>query len=219
MQPITDGQRRKSGLVKAGLDIEVESFRIIDEEIGDHSFLQDEWRIVRRVIHTTGDFDYAQRIRFTSNAVLGGIEALKGGASIYADTRMIRAGLAPWRLEWYGNEVICPSESHESRELAEKDGVTRTLAAFRSCGAKLNGAVIAIGNAPTALLEAIRLIEEEGIKPALVVGVPVGFVQAEESKTALLDLRQPSISVQGRKGGSTVAVAIIHALLDLAKEK
>ena len=180
-------------------------------------FPLDQWQIIRRVIHTTGDFDYAQRIRFTPDAVSCGIEALRSGACIYADTRMIRAGLSPWRLEWHGNEVICPAESEQSRELAEKTGVTRTLAAFRDCAAGLDGAVIAIGNAPTALLEVTRLIEEDGVRPALVIGVPVGFVQAEESKNALWNVvNQPSITVLGRKGGSSVAVAIIHALLELA---
>jgi precorrin-8X/cobalt-precorrin-8 methylmutase len=130
---------------------------------------------------------------------------------------MIRAGLSPWRLERHGNEVVCPAEREIAGQLAEKAGVTRTLAAFRSCSASMDGAVIAIGNAPTALLEVVRLIREDGLRPALVIGVPVGFVQAEESKSALFDLAsQPSITVLGRKGGSTVAVAIIHALLELA---
>jgi precorrin-8X/cobalt-precorrin-8 methylmutase len=210
--------RDRPGLVKAGREIELESFRIIDEEIGSHSFPPDQWRIVRRIIHTTGDFDYAQRIRFTTDAVSGGVAALKNAASIYADTRMIRAGLSPWRLEWHGNRVVCPAEDAQSQQLAEKAGVTRTLAAFRNCAPGLDGSVIAIGNAPTALLEVIRLIEADGIRPALVIGVPVGFVQAEESKNALSDLvEQPSITVPGRKGGSSVAVAIIHALLELAK--
>jgi precorrin-8X/cobalt-precorrin-8 methylmutase len=211
--------RERPGLVKAGREIELESFRIIEEEIGSHSFQPDQWKIIRRVIHTTGDFDYAQRIRFTADAVSRGIEVLRSGACIYADTRMIRAGLSPWRLEWHGNEVVCPTENAQSRELAEMAGVTRSLAAFRNCAPGLEGAVIAIGNAPTALLEVIRLIEEDGVRPGLVVGVPVGFVQAEESKNALLDVvTQPSITVLGRKGGSSVAVAIIHALMELAKE-
>ncbi len=210
------GAAARRGLVEAGREIERESFRIIDEEMGEHSFPFDQWRIVRRVIHTTGDFDYAQRIRFTPDAVSCGMEALRAGACIYADTRMIRAGLSPWRLEWHGNDVICPAEGEQSRELAEKARVTRTLAAFRSCAAGLDGSVIAVGNAPTALLEVVRMIEEDGVRPALVIGVPVGFVQAEQSKAALVDVvKQPSITVLGRKGGSSVAVAIIHALLEL----
>ena len=212
------GTEDRPGLIEAGRQIELESFRIIEEEIGRHSFPPDQWKIIRRVIHTTGDFDYAQRIRFTPNAVSCGTEALRRGTRIYADTRMIRAGLAPWRLEWHGNKVVCPAENAKSQELAERTGVTRSLAAFRNCAAGLDGVVIAVGNAPTALLEVIRLIEEEGVRPDLVIGVPVGFVQAEESKNLLLNIvKQPSITVLGRKGGSSVAVAIIHALLELAK--
>ena len=213
-----NGRRERSGVVKAGREIEKESFRIIDEEIGLHSFPVDQWPIIRRVIHTTGDFDYSHRVSFTPDAASRGIEALREGASIYADTRMIQAGLSPSRLEWYGNKVVCPASNPQSLELAEKSGVTRTLAAFRNCAQELNGAVVAIGNAPTALLEVIRLIREEGVRPALVIGVPVGFVQAEESKSALMEVsEQPSITVMGRKGGSSVAVAIIHALLELAE--
>ncbi len=213
-----NGRLGRSGLVKAGRRIEVESFRIIDEEMGPHSFPDDEWQIIRRVIHTTGDFDYANRLRFTPDGVSRGIEALKNGAPIFADTRMIQAGLSPWRLQWYGNEVICPASNPQSMEMAQKSGVTRTLAAFRSCAKDLDGAVVAVGNAPTALLEMIRLIREDGVRPGLLIGVPVGFVQAEESKNALQEVpEQPSITVLGRKGGSTVAVAIIHALLELAE--
>ncbi|MGA2400839.1 MAG: precorrin-8X methylmutase, partial [Syntrophobacteraceae bacterium] len=168
------GATGRRDLVKAGMEIERESFRIIEEEMGQHSFPFDQWRIIRRVIHTTGDFDYAKRIRFTADAISCGIQAFRSRACIYADTRMIQAGLSPWRLQWHGNEVVCPAESPQSRELAEKTGVTRTLAAFRDSSASLNGAVIAIGNAPTALLEVTRLIEEDGVRPALVIGVPVG---------------------------------------------
>ncbi|MHC1724929.1 MAG: precorrin-8X methylmutase [Syntrophobacteraceae bacterium] len=208
----------RPGLVQAGREIEQESFRIIDEEMGEHRFPSDQWQIVRRVIHTTGDFDYAQRLSFSPDAIAAGIQALKNAACIYADTRMIRVGLSPWRLEWYNNEVVCPAENKECHDIAAKTGVTRTLAAFRNCAAGLNGSIIAIGNAPTALREVIRLIEEEGVRPALVIGVPVGFVQAEESKAALWKMeKQPSITVLGRKGGSSVAVAIVHALLELSK--
>ncbi|MEN6440215.1 MAG: precorrin-8X methylmutase [Syntrophobacter sp.] len=208
----------RPGLVQAGRAIEEESFRIIDKEIGEHPFAPGEWQIVRRVIHSTGDFDYARQIRISANAVESGLKALRDGARIYVDTRMIRAGLAPWRLEWFGNDVVTPVESLGSQEAAVKAGITRTQAAFRSCAGSLDDSVIAIGNAPTALREIVRLIEEDGVRPALVIGVPVGFVQAEESKAALWQLEsQPSIAVLGRKGGSPVAVAIVHALLELAK--
>ncbi|MEM5788492.1 MAG: precorrin-8X methylmutase [Syntrophobacteraceae bacterium] len=210
----------RPGLVKAGRDIEEESFRIIDHEIGEHEFAPDEWQIIRRVIHSTGDFEYAQRIQISPDAVEAGIEAFKRGVCIYADTRMIRAGLSPWRLEWFGNGVVTPADDVESQKAAVEMGTTRTLAAFRRCSGDLNGSIVVIGNAPTALQEVVRLIEQDGVRPSLVIGVPVGFVQAEESKESLWQLpAQPAITVMGRKGGSTVAVAMVHALLELAKRK
>ncbi|MCE5241778.1 MAG: precorrin-8X methylmutase [Syntrophobacteraceae bacterium] len=216
----TDPHRNtdRPGLVKAGREIEAESFRIIDSEMGDHSFSPDEWSLVRRVIHTTGDFDYANVIRIHPGAVADGVAALRRGAPIVTDTRMIRAGLSPWRLKWFGNEVLTPVTLPESQAWADEMGTTRSVAAFRHCAASFRGGIVAVGNAPTALLETLRMIREDGIRPALVIGVPVGFVQAGESKEALRQMwEQPSIVVLGRKGGSSVAVAVLHALLELAK--
>lgn len=208
----------RPGLVDAGRKIEAESFRIIDAEMGNHAFPEDQWQVLRRVIHTTGDFDYANWIRFRSNAISSGVEALRKGAPIFTDTRMIKVGLSPWRLSWFGNDVATPAADPESQGWAEAAGTTRSVAAFRHFSNRFEGSVIAVGNAPTALLETLRLIREEGIRPALVIGVPVGFVQAEESKDALWRMsEQPAIAILGRKGGSSVAVAILHALLELAK--
>jgi precorrin-8X/cobalt-precorrin-8 methylmutase len=131
---------------------------------------------------------------------------------------MIGVGLSPWRLSWFDTRVITPVTDPDSHRWAEELGTTRSVAAFRRCATQMEGGIIAIGNAPTALLETIRLIKEDGLRPAAVIGVPVGFVQAEESKLLLWMMEnQPSITVLGRKGGSTVAVAIVHALLELAK--
>lgn len=213
-----DAKNDRPGLVLAGKEIEARSFGIIDAEMGPHDFPAAEWQILRRVIHTTGDFDYRNWIRFHPLAVQAGVEALQRGTSIFTDTRMIHTGLSPWRLAWYGCKVVTPSVDSQSQIWAEQAGTTRSVAAFRGFSAQLEGGIIAIGNAPTALLEIIRLICEEGIRPALVVGVPVGFVQAEESKQRLWELdTQPSITVLGRKGGSTVAVAILHALMEWAR--
>lgn len=209
----------RSGLVAAGRAIEEESFRIIDAEMGDHPFSPAEWTVVRRVIHTTGDFDYAERMRFHPAAIDSAVRALKNGAPVFSDTRMIGVGLSPWRLGWFNTRVITPATDPESHRWAEEMGTTRSVAAFRRCAPQMEGGIIAIGNAPTALLETIRLVEENGLRPAMVLGVPVGFVQAEESKQLLWMLEShPSITVLGRKGGSTVAVAIVHALLELAKK-
>lgn len=208
----------RPGLVAAGREIEEQSFRIIDQEMGQHSFPPDQWAVVRRLIHTTGDFDYAAQVRFHSRAISAGTAALRNGSTIFTDTRMIQVGLSPWRLKWFGNPVETPVTDPESHAWAQKFATTRSVAAFRHAAQRLTGAVIAIGNAPTALLEVLRLVEEAKVRPALIVGVPVGFVQAAESKAALFDLRdQPSITVLGRKGGSAVAVAALHALLELAR--
>jgi precorrin-8X/cobalt-precorrin-8 methylmutase len=214
MQSLDD----RPGLVAAGREIEDESFRIIDAEMRGHAFAPDAWQVVRRVIHTTGDTDYARGIRLHPLAISRGIEALRRGAPIFTDTRMIRVGLSPWRLAWFGNGVETPASDPKSQEWAKAEGTTRSVAAFRRFAERFEGAVVAVGNAPTALLETLRLVREESLHPALVIGVPVGFVQAAESKVALLEMEAlPSISVEGRKGGSSVAVAILHALLELAK--
>jgi precorrin-8X/cobalt-precorrin-8 methylmutase len=208
----------RPGLVAAGREIEAESFRIIDAEIGPHAFQPGEWTVVRRIIHTTGDFDYARWVRFHPRAIAAGVEALQHGVAIYTDTRMIQVGLSPWRLQWFGNQVVTPVTDPESQAWAKELGTTRSVAAFRRLAPQLHGAIVAIGNAPTALLETIRLIRQADIRPALVIGVPVGFVQAAESKEALWGLQdQPAVTSLGRKGGSTVAVAILHALLELAQ--
>jgi precorrin-8X/cobalt-precorrin-8 methylmutase len=208
----------RPGLVAAGQEIEAESFRLIDAEMGSHAFQPQEWTVVRRIIHTTGDFDYAQWVRFHPQAIAAGVEALQHGVSIFTDTRMIQVGLSPWRLHWFGNKVVTPVTDPESQAWAKELGTTRSVAAFRRLAPQLHGAIVAIGNAPTALLETIRLIRQADIRPALVIGVPVGFVQAAESKDALWRLQdQPAVTSLGRKGGSTVAVAILHALLELAQ--
>jgi len=210
--------RDRPGLVPAGRAIEEQSFAIIEREIGSHHFPPEHWPVVRRVIHTTGDFDFAAAIRIHPQAVPQAVQAIRGGARIVTDTRMIRSGLSPWRLERYGNEVLTPAVVDGVRQAATDLGLTRSAAALRGSRHLLDGSIVAVGNAPTALLEMVRLIEEEGLRPALVIGVPVGFVQAVESKEALWACTaQPSITVLGRKGGSPVAVAIVHALLDLAR--
>jgi precorrin-8X/cobalt-precorrin-8 methylmutase len=214
----TAGKDIRPGLVAAGWEIEQESFRIIDAEMGEHSFPRDQWSVVRRVIHTTGDFEFARQLRFHPRAIEAGVAALRGGAAIITDTRMIQVGLSTWRLQWFGNQVLAPMSDPETQSLAKELGTTRSVAAFRHYRHQLHGAVVAIGNAPTALLEVLRSIAEDGVRPALVIGVPVGFVQALEAKDALWRKQeQPAITCLGRKGGSTVAVAVLHALLELAR--
>ena len=221
-QPRESGGRGETGarpgLVQAGREIEEKSFGIIDAEIGVHSFPPDHWQVVRRVIHTTGDFEYADLMRFQPEAIASGVAALRRGATIFTDTRMIRIGLSPWRLQWFGNRVVTPPAEPESQQWAEAMGTTRSAAAFRHFSKQLDGGIAAIGNSPTALLEVRRMIDEDGVRPALIIGVPVGFVQAAESKDLLWELKgSPAITNLGRKGGSAVAVAIVHSLLELAR--
>ncbi len=218
VNPQSGASSDRPGLVQAGREIEERSFGIIDAEIGDHLFPQDQWQVVRRVIHTTGDFDFANLMHFHLSSIASGVAALRRGATIFTDTRMIQIGLSPWRLGWFGNRVVTPPAEPESQQWAEAMGTTRSVAAFRHYAKPMDGGIVAIGNAPTALLEVLRGIREDGVRPALVIGVPVGFVQAAEAKDALWEAKEQSaITVLGRKGGSAVAVAIVHALLELAR--
>jgi precorrin-8X/cobalt-precorrin-8 methylmutase len=198
-------------------DIETESFRIILSELGSHNFSVMELRIVQRIIHATADFDYAKIMRFSPNAITAGVNALRSGCDVYSDVQMIAAGVNQSRLQYLGGQVMCRVNASEVAEESRVTGKTRSEIAIRQFGSILNGSIVAIGNAPTALFEIIRLYKEEGIKPALVIGVPVGFVNAAESKQALTNTSLEYITSTGRKGGSTVAVAILNALLRLTE--
>jgi precorrin-8X/cobalt-precorrin-8 methylmutase len=201
-----------------GRSIEDGSFAIIDQEVGVHGFTPEQWQVVRRVIHATADFEFKELMRFHADAVQAGIDALRGGCPIVVDVKMISAGLNEARLSAYGCTTHCFISDEDVIAGAKSANSTRAVEAMRKALRRgvLNGAIVAIGNAPTGLLEIVRLVEEEGASPALVIGVPVGFVSAAESKEAALRLRTPHIVAWGRKGGSPIAVAIIHALLLLS---
>ncbi len=201
-----------------GRQIEDGSFAIIDQEAGPHDFTPDQWQVVRRVIHATADFEFKALMRFHPEAIQAGIRALKGGCPVLVDVKMIAAGLNEDRLAAYGCGIVSYISDRDVIETAKKNNSTRAIESMRKAHrmGKLDGAVVAIGNAPTALLEVVRLVREEGARPALVIGVPVGFVSAAESKEAALGLETPYIVARGRKGGSPIAVAVIHALLLLS---
>ena len=203
-----------------GRNIEDGSFAIIDREAGRHEFDPAQWQIVRRVIHATADFEFKDLMRFHPDAVRAGIAALRAGAPILVDVKMITAGLNEDRLKFYGCSTHCFISDDDVIATAKANNSTRAIEAMRKARRQslLDGAIVAIGNAPTALLEVARLVEKEGIRPALVIGVPVGFVSAAESKEAILGADVPHVVARGRKGGSAIAVAIIHAFLLLAKE-
>lgn len=197
--------------------IEKESFDIIASELDESAFRPTELPIIKRVIHATADYDFAKILAFSPGAIEAGRGALSAGADILTDVKMIEAGISAERLSFLGNgRVHCFSSDPDVKETAERDGVTKTLASMRKAAIVLNGLngiVAVIGNAPTALNELLSLIRAGKARPALIVGVPVGFVGAVEAKEALVESGCEYISTIGRKGGSTVAVSIINALI------
>ena len=197
-------------------EIEKESFRVILQEMGPQSFSPAELAIVQRVIHATADFEYAHILRFSHGAIEAGINTLRSGSKLVSDVRMIAVGVDRARLESFGCQITCLVDDPEVADIARKSGKTRSETAMLRFGKELANTIVAIGNAPTALFEVLRLYEAQKIRPALVVGVPVGFVNAVESKQALSASSLHHITTTGRKGGSTVAVAILNALLRLA---
>lgn len=207
-------------MTSLGRNIENSSFAIIDEEAGPHTFGPGEWQVVRRVIHATADFEFKQLIELRHDAVAAGIRALRAGAPILVDVKMISAGLNEDRLAAYGCKVHSFISDADVIEIAKRDSLTRAIESMRKAHrlGLLDGAIVAIGNAPTALLEVVRLVLEERARPALIIGVPVGFVSAVESKESVETIDTPSIIARGRKGGSTIAVAVLHALLLLSTE-
>jgi len=203
--------------------IEEMSFETIDAKAPAHTFSEDEWLIVRRMIHTTGDFAMMNAVKFSPAAIESGITALRKGAMIYVDSNMIRAGLSQMRLrsaygQYETNNIICPIADSEVASEAKALNLPRSVVAIRKSKELLNGAICVFGNAPTALLELSRMMIEEGVRPALVIGAPVGFVHVQESKDELKQMEVPSIIVDGTRGGSPLAVSIIHALCGIAKQ-
>lgn len=202
-------------------EIEAESFRIIDAEVGPHDWPSAEWSLVRRAIHTSADFDYTRTMVISTDAVDRGINALRAGRGIVTDTTMALAGINKGLLERFGIPASCFVADPEVSAEAPRLGITRSILAMRKAAGDPGNGIFVVGNAPTALFELLRLVREEGLRPDLVVGLPVGFVGAEESKEELLRdaSRQaiPFITNRGRKGGSNVAAAVVNALLKLAE--
>jgi precorrin-8X/cobalt-precorrin-8 methylmutase len=203
-----------------GQSIEDASMVMIENEIGDHNYNEKEWPIVRRIIHSTADFDFADKnkIIFSKDAIESGINALKNGCSIVVDVNGVLGGLNKQNPKDFGNSVICNISSPEIMELAKQQGKTRSQVSMRYASSKIDGGIVAIGNAPTALLEVISMVKEGLVKPALIIGIPVGFICAPESKEELSKLNDaPFITNVGRKGGSSSASAIINALYKLLR--
>ena len=207
-------------LTAAGAAIEHESFAIIDREVGNHPYSPDEWPVVRRMIHASADFEMNGLVQFHPDAVAAAVAAIRRGAPIVVDVEMIRVGLSRPRLAHFGITVYEFISDPEVIAAAKAANTTRAVMAMRRAAEEglMNGSIVAIGNAPTALLEVVRLIAEGKAQPAVVLGMPVGFVSAAESKEALIAAgKVPWIVVRGRKGGSTLVVAALHALMALAE--
>ena len=194
-------------------DIEKTSFAIIEKEAGSHGFSPPEWNVVRRMIHTSADFDYLETVRIHPKAIEAGIEAIRAGRRIISDTNMVRAGIRKNDLAGFGCDVICLMDDPAVMAAARNNGTTRALAAVDAAVEWMAGGICVVGNAPTALMRLLTLIAENRAAPALVVGLPVGFVNAAESKAALTLTDVPHITNTGRKGGSNVAAAVINSLI------
>ena len=205
---------------RKGQSIEDESMQIIENEIGSHPYNEQEWPIVRRIIHSTADFDFARdnKIIFHKNAVQNGLDALKNGCSIIVDVNGIIGLLNKQNPKDFGNNVICNISEPSIMEAAKEAGKTRAQMSMRIAKEDMNGGIVVVGNAPTALLEVMVMIREGITKPALVIGIPVGFVSAVESKEELAKMDIPFITNLGRKGGSPCASAIVNALYKLLRQ-
>ncbi len=195
------------------MDIEKRSFEIITELLGDRKLDSENELVIKRVIHTTADFDYADNLVFSEHAVSKGIEALKAGCDIVTDTQMARSGINKTVLEKLGGQVRCYMSEPEVAAEARARGITRAAVSMEHAVKSDKPLIFAIGNAPTALIRLRELVEEGKVKPALVIGVPVGFVNVVESKEQIIASGVPHIVARGRKGGSNVAAAIVNALL------
>ena len=195
------------------MDIEKRSFEIITEILGENQPAPENELVVKRVIHTTADFDYAENLSFSQGAVAKGVEALRSGCDIVTDTQMARAGINKTVLGKLGGQVHCFMSDPDVAEEAKARGVTRAIVSMERAAALTKPCIFAIGNAPTALISLRELIDGGKLSPALVIGVPVGFVNVVESKELIMGAGVPYIVARGRNGGSNVAAAICNAML------
>ena len=197
--------------IKQPMAIENKSFEIIAPYL-PKNLSAEEIKIYSRIIHAAGDVDYSNIIKISSGAIESGLNAIRAGKNIYTDVEMVRTGINKRELKKYGGEVFCKIADDDVKIFAEREKITRAMAAMRMFGESLNDSIIAIGNAPTALFEVLGM----NIKPALIIGVPVGFVGAADSKAELASQNKiPFITVSGTKGGSSIAVAAVNALIYL----
>ena len=202
--------------IKEPMDIENKSMEIIAPHLAALHLSEAETKVYSRMIHASGDVEYAPFIRLHPEAIKAAQEALQKGCNIYTDVEMVRTGIHKASFNRYGGKIECRVADPEIADIAKKEGITRSMAAMRAFGKALAGSIVAIGNAPTALFEVLRLIEEENILPAVVIGIPVGGGGAADSKKALAEnTKVPYITVEGTKGGSPIAASAINAIMYL----
>ncbi|MBT9162412.1 MAG: precorrin-8X methylmutase [Dehalococcoidia bacterium] len=197
--------------------IETHSMAIIEDLLPPLDCSEEECQVIKRIVHATGDPQIASLVRFHPDAVSAGIDAIGEGKSIFTDVRMVSVGINHSLAQEFGCSIHCALDEPGVTRQTQEESITRSAAAIRCLGSRLNGAIVAIGNAPTALLTLLDLIGDGGVMPALVVGMPVGFVQASESKSELMKQDIPYITIEGTRGGSAAAVATVNAVLKLAK--
>ncbi len=205
---------------RKGQSIEDESMEIIEREIGAHPYTGHEWKIVRRVIHSTADFDFARQnqIIFHKDAVRAGLDALRTGKNIIVDVNGIIGLLNKQNLADFKNNVFCDISNPDVVKEAMRQNKTRAQTAMRIRSSEMDEGVVVVGNAPTALLEVIQMVKEKAAKPSLIIGMPVGFVAAAESKEELQSIDTPFITNKGRKGGTPSASATVNALYKIIRE-
>ena len=202
--------------IKQPMYIENKIMEIIAPHLAGLNLSEAETKVYSRMIHASGDVDYAQVIRLHPKAIEATQEALKRGANIYTDVEMVRTGINKKAFGRYGGKIECRVADPEIADIAKREGITRSMAAMRAFGKELAGAIIAIGNAPTALFEVLRLAEKENILPAVIIGIPVGFVGAADSKKLLAEnTLVPYVTVEGTKGGSPIAASVVNAVMYL----
>lgn len=202
---------------ESSLGIEENSMKIIESEIGTHDYNEQQWNVVRRLIHATADFDFAKPdkngIIFSTNAIENAFEAFRKKRYIVVDVDMVQSGINKKSVSKIGNSLLCNISNKEVIETARNENKTRSTVAMRYSSKEIDGGIVVIGNAPTALYEVIKMINENVVMPALVIGIPVGFVSAAESKSELSKTNVEFITNIGRKGGSPAASSIINALM------
>lgn len=205
--------------MKSPLEIERQSMEIIARYVEDLNLNFEEKKIYSRIIHAAGDVELAPLIKIHPLAIDAIKSAIEVGGNIFTDVQMVRSGINKLALRRYGGKIYCRIADDDTKRYAALEGITRSMAAMRLFGERLNKSVVVIGNAPTALFEVLKLVRE-GILPAAIIGVPVGFVGAADSKEELAAQEKiPFITVSGTKGGSSIAAAIVNAILYLMKDE